>query len=242
MGKVYRLMAKAAVPVGIGVLALSLAAPARAASKVQLSGKWNFNLGQSDDADQKVQDAKINSDHSLNETAGGGSYPGGMGGPDTPGMGIPTNGGVYGRGGMGGMGMPPGGGSGRGQRHGTRGAVISDEEWDRLAENPKYLQIEQTSDHITVTTDNGVEQTLYPDGKKHDGKDENGKKYSTKTSWDGDTLVAETKMVRGERLTQSFRLSDDGKQLYVTTRFEDSSMSVPLSIRRVYDMPKAAGK
>ena len=89
---------------------------------------------------------------------------------------------------------------------------------------------------MVVTDDSDHAQTFYPDGKKHDDKDANGKKVSTKTEWQGDTLVAETKLDHSTKLTQSFRLSDDGKQLYVTSRLENSSLQAPVSIRRVYDL------
>ena len=43
-----------------------------------------------------------------------------------------------------------------------------------------------------------------------------------------------------EKLTQTFRVSEDGKQLFVITQFEAPALTGPLSIRRVYDLPKGA--
>jgi len=114
---------------------------------------------------------------------------------------------------------------------------VSAEDWDRLAENPKFLQVDQKPDQVVITDDSDHTQTLYLDGKKHDDKDENGKKVSTtKTEWQGDTLVAETKLDHGTKLTQSLRLSDDGKQLYVVSRLENSSLQGPVTVRRVFDL------
>jgi hypothetical protein len=113
---------------------------------------------------------------------------------------------------------------------------VSSEDWDRLAETPKFLRVDQRSDQVVVTDDWDRAQTYYPDGKKHDNKDANGKKVSTKTEWQGDMLVAETKLSHSSKFTQSFRLSDDGKQLYVTSRLENSSLRAPVSVRRVYDL------
>jgi hypothetical protein len=113
---------------------------------------------------------------------------------------------------------------------------VSSEDWDRLAETPKFLRVDQQSDRVVVTDDSDRAQTFYPDGKKHDDKDANGKKVTTKTEWQGDMLVAETKLSHSSKLTQSFRLSDDGKQLYVTSRLENSSLPAPVSVRRVYDL------
>jgi hypothetical protein len=130
------------------------------------------------------------------------------------------------------------GGMGRrgGQQANRGGSTVSSEDWDRLAENPKFLRVDQRSDQVVVTDDSDHAQTFYPDGKKHDDKDANGKKVTTKTEWQGDTLLAETKLSHSSKLTQSFRLSDDGKQLYVTSRLENSSLRAPVSVRRVYDL------
>jgi hypothetical protein len=119
---------------------------------------------------------------------------------------------------------------------------VSSEDWDLLAANPKYLRVDQRSDQVVVTDDSDNAQTFYPDGKKHDDKDANGKKTSTKAEWQGDALVAEMKLSHSTKLTQSYRLSEDGKQLYVVSRLEDPSLQGPVSVRRVYDLSKAAAK
>ena len=245
MAKIFNVTAKATVPVAAFLLAASLVAVARADDKSQLTGHWNFNQDQSDDASQKVQDAQQNS-KIQQSTASGGGYPGGGGGYPNSGGGYPGGGGGMGRGGMGGMGGMGGiggggGGMGRGGRQSNRGGdAVSSEQWDRLAANPKFLRIDQRSDQIVVTDDDDHAQTFYPDGKKHDDKDAEGRKISTKASWEGSAFVAETKLPHSEKLTQTFRVSEDGKQLFVTTLFEASSLNGPVSIRRVYDTPKAA--
>jgi hypothetical protein len=123
-----------------------------------------------------------------------------------------------------------------GQQANRGGSTVSSEDWDRLAETPKFLRVDQRSDQVVVTDESDHAQTFYPDGKKHDEKDVNGNKTTTKTEWQGDILVAETKLDHSTKLTESFRLSDDGKQLYVTSRLENSSLQAPVSIRRVYDL------
>jgi hypothetical protein len=149
--------------------------------------------------------------------AGGGvNYPGGNSGD--PGT-------ARGRGGPNGAGNH-GNGGGRGV-------------WDRLSQNPKFLQIEQHAKEIVISDDTGHSQTYYPDGKKHEEKDASGKKVSTKAVWEGSSLVAETRLSPSEKLTESFRLSEDGSQLYVKTRFETSALEEPISIRRVYELGKS---
>jgi hypothetical protein len=230
-----RLSMRAAVPLAAFCL-LALAGVAHAADKAQLSGSWNFNPDQSDDAQQKVQQAK-----QVSQTRSGGSYPGGGGGypgGSYPGGvgGYPGGAGYPGGGGMGRGGMG-GGGMGRGGM-GNPGGGVSNQEWEQLATNPKYLNISQRDDQILIT-DSDHTATLYPDGKKHKATDEGGNKISTKTEWQGDELIAETRTGSG-KLTDTYRVSSNGKQLIVTSRYENSSLSQPLSIRRVYDLGNEA--
>ena len=63
MAKIFSFTAKAAFPFAACFLAASLAGVARAGDKAQLTGHWNFNQDQSDDADQKVHEAQINNQH-----------------------------------------------------------------------------------------------------------------------------------------------------------------------------------
>jgi hypothetical protein len=219
MARVFSFTAKAATPIAACFLASLLVVVARAQDKVQLAGHWNFNQNQSDDAGQKVHDAQAASQRSATY-GGGGGYPGGGG---------------MGRGGMGGM----GGGMGRGRGGmGNPSSGVSRQEWDRLAENPKFLRIDQRSDQFVVIDESDHAQTFYPDGKKHKDVDADGNKISTKASWEGGAFIAETKLPNSEKLTQTFRMSEDGKQLHVITLFEASS-GVAVRIRRVYDPGKA---
>src|ERR1035438_2257830 len=109
---ISRLSMRAAIPFAACCL-LALVGVARAGDKTQLSGNWNFNSDQSDDAQRKVQEAQQNSQRG----SAGRGYPGG----GSAGGGYPGGGGIGGRypggGGMGGGGMGrPGGGGGDGRR------------------------------------------------------------------------------------------------------------------------------
>jgi hypothetical protein len=219
------------------LLAIALPAVVRAGdSQAKLSGRWQFNKDQSDDAQQKITDAQSNQRTTANS---GGGYPGGGGGGGTGG-GYPGGGGGWPGGGggyPGGGGMGRGGMGRRGGQQANRGSTVSAEDWDRLGQTSKLLQIDQKSGQLVVTDDSAHAQTYYLDGKKHDDKDDNGKKISsTKTEWQGDALVAETKLEHGTKLTQTFRLSDDRKQLTIVSRLENSSLQGPVTVRRVYDV------
>ena len=239
MGKSYSFAVKSAVAAAAFLLATSLAGVARAGdNQPKLSGRWQFNKDQSDDAQQKIAEAQSTQRTPDNRGGGypgggtGGGYPGGGGGWPGGGGGYPGGGGGYPGGGMGRGGMGR-----RGGQQANRGSSMSAEDWDRLGETPKFLQVDQRSDQVLITDDSDRAQTLYLDGKKHDDKDANGKKISsTKTDWQGGALVAESKLEHGTKLTQSFRLSDDGKQLTVVSRLENSSLQGPVTVRRVYDL------
>ena len=229
MGRIFGFAVKSAILAATFFLAASLAGVACAADNPpKLSGHWQFNKDQSDDAQQRISEAqqigppsdKGGDVQSLPRGGPGVGYPDGVGWPGG-GMGFPGPG-V-------GVGLP-------GRRAHDKSSNVSSDEWDRLAENPKELQIAQRPEQVVITDDSGRAQTFYLDGKKHEEKDANGKKVSTKTEWQGNELVAETKSSHSTKLTQRFRLSDDGKQLYVTTRFENPSLRAPVSIRRVYDL------
>jgi len=234
MRMVFPLSIRIAVVVCLG---LALGGISRAAEKPKLAGHWDFNQEQSDDARQKVQDARQNSADARRDptTTTGGTYPSGG---TYPGTGYPA--GRVGMG-VGGIGWPIGGGIGRtGRTSQGRGDKVSSQTWDELAANPNYLRIDQHDDRVVISDDADHTRTFYPDGKKHEDKDANGKKTSTKTDWNGDSLVAESKLGRSGKLTETYRVTADGKQLYVISQFEDSSLAGPVSIRRVYDLQKAA--
>jgi len=229
----------------------ALARVSLAENKPHLAGKWNFNQDQSDDASQKVHDAEANA-----RAHRGGGYPGGAGpqgggypggGDGYPGGGYPGGGGVGfpgGRGGIGG-GYPGGGGVGRGGRRGPGAgpnAGASGEALEQLAANPQTLRVEQDEKQVTITDDSGQIKNLYPDGKKHKESGSSGESTAIKAHWDGDRLVAESKLPHAGKLTETYRLSRDGKQLYVVSQLDSSSLSAPLIIRRVYDNAAADAK
>ena len=210
-----------------------LVGPLMAADNPSLAGKWNFNAGQSDNADEKIQNAQNNS---AVRAAGGGGYPGGGYPGGGGGMGVPMGRGGIGMGGTGGMGR---GGRGRGPGGMSQGRGINGEDLQRLAEDSKTLTISQDEQKVSLVSETGDSKTLYPDEKKHKEKDANGQTTEFKTHWEGQRLVAESKLKHSGKLTETYEVSSDGKQLYATERLDSSSLGEPLAIRRVYD--KASG-
>jgi len=109
----------------------------------------------------------------------------------------------------------------------------------KLSAESKVLRIEQRQNQFVVSDDSGEPRTLYPDGKKHTEKDVNGKKTTTKSEWEGSELVVETKVGHSGKLTESYRVGSEGKQLFVLSRLDDPALPAPLTIRRVYDRAEA---
>lgn len=129
---------------------------------------------------------------------------------------------------------------GRGSGGGSEAGGIAGADVEALATNPKMLRIEQNEQQISITDDTGRTQILYPDGKKHKEQDSGQKTTEIKTHWDGERLVAESKMGHSGKLTETYELSPDGKQLDVTSRLDNSHLAAPLTIRRVYDKGTAS--
>jgi len=242
MSKVVTHMVKAATAFAACCMVAALAGVSRAADKPQLHGEWNLNQDQSDDAREKIRDAQEKSASARRDSGGGypnggtnpgGGYPGG----GYPGGGVGIGVGGIGMGGIGGV-----GGGGMGRRRGTgnpSGGGVSSQVWDTLAESPNHLKIDQREDYVMISDDADHARTLHPDGKRHEEQDANGKKTTTKTNWEGDALIVETKLSHSSKLTETYRVTSDGKQLYVVSQLEDPSLSGPLSIRRVYDLAPA---
>lgn len=57
----------------------------------------------------------------------------------------------------------------------------------------------------------------------------------TKTQWDGDKLVKEISAGSGLKVTETYSLSDNSRQLLVTIKVENWRLPQPLLVRRVYD-------
>ena len=74
------------------------------------------------------------------------------------------------------------------------------------------------------------------DGRKlQKSKDTNYREIAAK--FDGNRLVTDEKSPRGDKMSRSFELSEDGRQLYETLHMTTGRSNTPLVIRFVYDIP-----
>jgi hypothetical protein len=205
--------------------AASPAASPAPAERPSFSGRWLFNKDKSDDPREKMREARAGQG-SGGYGGGGGSHPHGGHAPGGGGYG----GGGYGGGGYGGGGHR-GGGSGGGEQGGdhSEGASRSS-----FFEVPTEMTITQTETEIAILDKDGGLRTLHPDGKKY--KDDMGNEV--KTQWENGRLIVETQRQQGPKFTETFDAVGTERQLVVTLRFQGQSFG-PVSIRRVYDPPKA---
>jgi hypothetical protein len=214
----------------IGILAVAVAATIHsvaaqekgAASGPSLAGAWTRNADLSD----------------APTTRGSGGDDGGQGrgGGNGDGSGGRRRGGGGGGGGFGGGSFGRGGGMGRG----GGAAAANPEEMARMRDamrdviNPSdHLIIVQTDSMVVVTGADGRTTRLAPDGKKV--KDENTK-VERKTRWDGGKLVSEISGLGSGKMTQTFAVDPEGKQLRMTVLIERGRSGQPQTLTQVYDI------
>jgi hypothetical protein len=145
-----------------------------------------------------------------------------------------SNGGYGGgRGRMGGS-WPGGGGYG-----GRRGGGESDEQrqkTEELLRPAKSIALSMTGAEIDLLDDRGRKQAFITDGRKlQKSKDENYQEIAAK--FDGKQLVTDEKDPRGNKMSRTFELSSDGRQLYETVHMTSGRNNTSRAIRYVYDIP-----
>src|SRR5437899_11946854 len=146
-----------------------------------------------------------------------------------------SNGGYGGgRGRMGG-GYPGGGHGGYG---GRRGGAESDEERQKMRElftPARAITLSMTGAEVDLVDDRDRKQTCMTDGRKlQKSKHENYQEIAA--NFDGTRLVSDEKDPRGNKMSRTFELSSDGRQLYETLHMTTGRNNTALVIRYVYDM------
>jgi len=141
-----------------------------------------------------------------------------------------SNGGGYGgrRGGMGG---------GRGG-YGRRGGE-SDEERQKMREllSPANgITFSMTGAEVDLVDDRDRKRAFMTDGRKlQKSKDSNYQEIAAK--FEGNRLVTDEKSPRGDKMSRTFELSEDGRQLYESLHMTSGRSNTPLVVRFVYDIP-----
>src|SRR5271167_685960 len=198
--------------------------------KNQLFATWKYNVDESDDAQDKMREARgTGADNPANPRGGNG----GGGGNGT---------GIH----MGGMGSPyPGGGNGNGYpRNGSGKGSDSDYDRAQLQElmNPAgtiTLAMKDTPDakngEVLMTDDLGRQRAFFTDGKKvQKSKDDKYQEFDA--HWEDYRLVVDEGGSHGPQITRSFEPASGGKQLIEIVRLERTRSNGPVEIRFVYDL------
>jgi hypothetical protein len=205
----------AAVAVLPGPLAVQAQSPAPGTS---IAGGWTRNTDLSDAPMGRGQQGDDSGRGRGDGSGGGGGRRRGGGG-----------GGGFGGGGFGGR----GGSTGRGGPQGNPEDMARMRDAMRDITNPSdHLIITQTDSMVVLTGADGRTTRLSPDGKKI--KDDNTK-IERKTKWDGGKLVSEISGLGPGKMTQTFAVDPEGKQLRVTVVMDGGRSGQPRTITQVYD-------
>jgi hypothetical protein len=146
-----------------------------------------------------------------------------------------SNGGYGGRGRMGGS-WPGGGGGGYG---GRRGGGESDEQRQKMRElftPARSMTLSMTGAEVDLVDDRDRKRAFMTDGRKlQKPKDDSYQEIAAK--FDGNRLVTDEKDPRANKMSRTFELSSDGRQLYETLHMTSGRNNTSLVIRFVYDIP-----
>lgn len=134
-----------------------------------------------------------------------------------------------------------GGGPGR---RGGMGGRESDEERQKMREllrPPATMTLSMTGAEVDLLDDRDRKRAFMTDGRElKKSKDDNYEEIAAK--WDGSRLVTDEKNPRGGKMSRTFELSPDGRQLYETLNLKLGRINYDTSIRFVYDMTEPASK
>ena len=192
-----------------------------------LNGTWKLNRDQSDDPQEKLRSAM--QDRDQNGPMGGHV---GMGGGGVT-MGIPGIGGIGG-GGMGRRGGGPGMGGGSGAGSQEQRAKLRD-----LVEAPDQLTVTQKGTEIDMADTQSHVRSLFTDGRKLEKPKKDNPQTQVKAHWEHETLVTEEKGSSGEKISHSYEIAGEGKQLADTLTVESKKLNTPIIVRSVYERARA---
>ena len=89
---------------------------------------------------------------------------------------------------------------------------------------------------VDVTDDHLNQLVVYTDGRQLQKKSYNNRE-EVLGHWSGTELVSDEKSPLGGKMSRTFELSYDGRQLYETLHMTSGRNNSPLVIRFVYDIP-----
>jgi hypothetical protein len=98
------------------------------------------------------------------------------------------------------------------------------------------MSFSMTGAEVDLQDDHDRKRAFMTDGRKlKKSEDDNYQEIAAK--WDGSRLVTDEKSPRGGKMSRSFELSSDGRQLYENLHIESSGRSSrSLDVHYVYDI------
>jgi hypothetical protein len=102
-----------------------------------------------------------------------------------------------------------------------------------MTATPRLSIFQRDEGRIAFVDADGHTRTFTTNGKKERHQLQAGT-FETTTKWDGVTLVQQSTLGRGVKVTQTFAI-DDAKRLVVSTTLDDSRMGKVPQNTRVYD-------
>jgi hypothetical protein len=181
------------------------------APRKDIFGTWRINKDESDDGRKKLQRQK----DAENTNRGNGPTNTG------PHIGGPWPGGY------------PGGGGGRNPHDDSS-------DFDQMGDivNPpreiKFIERQPHDPEVELTDDREHRRMFYTDGRKlQKTKGPDYEEISAK--WDENKLVTDEKGAHNGKISRTYEVSSDGKQLIETVRVADSKGNHPATVQYVYD-------
>jgi hypothetical protein len=91
---------------------------------------------------------------------------------------------------------------------------------------------------IDISGDRVPELVMYTDGRKLP-KPTSDNREEVAAHWEGSQLVSDERSPLSGKMSRTFELSRDGRQLYETLHIDTGRSGAPIVIRYVYDIPLA---
>jgi hypothetical protein len=148
-------------------------------------------------------------------------------------------------------GMNPGsGGRPSGERpSGGRGGTMSQEDMEQMRammqsvmQASEALRIVQDDSTFVVVDLEGTLRVHHPDGREKSYPLEGVGYVESRAKWDDDKLVVELRMDGGIRVTRTYELDEEDRQLHVRVRMEGGQLPRTTNFRRVYDFVGEEGE
>ena len=99
---------------------------------------------------------------------------------------------------------------------------------------PTSVTVDLKNPQVDVTDAQLHKVTLYTDGRQLP-KSTDTSHEEVLAHWEGDRLVSDEKSPLGGKMSRTFELSQDGRQLNETLRIDNGRSKTPIVIRYVFD-------